>query len=186
MSESASISTGIADRYATAVFSLAREGGDLDRLRADVDALGAALRDSADLRDALASPVLSRDEQGRAIDAVAEGLGLGGTLRNTLKLMAAKRRLFVVPQMVRALEARLADDRGEVTAVVRAAKPLSDGQRGRLSEALKDSTGRDVVLDVEVDETLIGGLVVRLGSQMIDTSLRAKLGALQNTMKEVR
>ena len=117
---------------------------------------------------------------------MADKLGLGETMVNTLKLMAAKRRLFVVPQLVRALEDRLAEERGEVTAQVRTAKPLSDQQRDMLSAALKESTGRDVVLDVEVDEALIGGLVVRLGSQMIDTSIRAKLGALQNTMKEVR
>ena len=186
LSEPASISAGIADRYARAVFDLAREGDDLGTLRSDVDALGAAIRDSADLRDALGSPVLSRDEQGRAIAAVAEGLGLGATMRNVLALMASKRRLFVVPQMIRSLEAMLADERGEVTARVRSAKPLDEKQRGRLAEALRASTGRDVVLDVEVDEALIGGLVVQLGSQMIDTSIRAKLGALQNTMREVR
>lgn len=155
-------------------------------LSSDVGTLGAAVRESSDLREVLASPVLSRDEQGRAVDAVAERLGLGRTMRNVLALMASKRRLFVVPQMVRALEARLADDRGEVTARVRSARPLSDGQRAALADALKGSTGRDVVLDVEVDEALIGGLVVQLGSRMIDTSIRAKLGALQNTMREVR
>lgn len=186
MSEPASISAGIADRYAQAVFDLSRDGDGLDALRSDVETLGAAVRGSADLREALDSPILSRGEQGRAIGAVAEKLGLGETMRNVLALMASKRRLFVVPQMIRALEARLADDRGEVTAQVRAARPLDDAQRARLADALKESTGNDVVLDVEVDEALIGGLVVRLGSRMIDTSIRAKLGAMQNTMKEVR
>ena len=107
---------GIADRYAQAVFGLARDGGDFDRLATDVSALGEAVRGSADLREALSSPILSRDEQGRAIVAVAEKLNLSETMQNALALMASKRRLFVVPQMVRALEDRLAGEKGEVTA----------------------------------------------------------------------
>lgn len=177
---------GIAERYAQAVFDLSREGNDLDALERDVTALGEAVRESADLRDALASPVLSRSEQEGAISAVAGPLGLSEAMTNTLRLMASKRRLFVVPAFVRVLEDKLADEKGQMTAQVRAAQPLSDDQRGRLAEALKGQAGRDVKLDVEVDESLIGGLVVRLGSQMIDTSVRAKLAALQNTMKEVR
>lgn len=177
---------GIAERYAQAVFDIAREVDDLGTLQRDVDALGAAVRESGDLREMLASPVLSRDQQEGAIGAVAEKLGVSETLRSTLRLMARKRRLFVVPAMVRRLEDMLAEARGEVRALVRSAKPLSDDQRERLEQALRGEAGRDVRLDVEVDEALIGGLVVRLGSQMIDTSVRAKLAALQNTMKEVR
>ena len=177
---------GIAQRYAQAVFDIAREGGDLDRLEADASALDAAIRESGDLREVLSSPVLSRDVQSGAIAAVAAKMGLGETLANTLKLMAAKRRLFVAPALVARLREMLAAEKGEVTAQVRAATALDDGQRARLAEALKASTGKDVNLEVTVDEGLIGGLVVRLGSQMIDTSIRAKLAALQNTMKEVR
>ncbi|WP_043917709.1 F0F1 ATP synthase subunit delta [Jannaschia aquimarina] len=186
MSENASISTGIAERYAQAVFDLSRDGGDLKKLEADVTALDEAVRASSDLRDVLSSPVLTRDDQARAMGAVAEKLGLGDTLANTLRLMAAKRRLFVVPAMIAQLKDMLADERGEVTAQVRAAKALTNAQTDALAAALKQSTGKDVRLDVTVDEGLIGGLVVRLGSQMIDTSIRAKLNALQNTMKEVR
>ncbi len=186
MSEPASISTGIAGRYALAVFDLSREAGDLEKLEADVTALDEAMKASPDLRDVLTSPVISRDDQGRAIGAVAEKMGLSETIRNVLALMATKRRLFVVPHMVSTLRDMLADERGEVTAQVRSARALSDAQSERLATALKSSTGKDVRLDVTVDDALIGGLVVKIGSRMIDTSIRAKLNALQNTMKEVR
>ncbi len=177
---------GIAARYAQAVFDLSRESGDLGKLESDVTALDEALKASPELRDVLTSPVISREDQGRAISAVAEKMGLSTVLANTLSLMASKRRLFVVPQMVAALKGMLSEERGEVTADVRAAKALSDAQSAALSKALKASTGKDVKLDVTVDDALIGGLVVKIGSQMIDTSIRAKLNALQNTMKEVR
>ncbi|WP_179378804.1 F0F1 ATP synthase subunit delta [Jannaschia marina] len=186
MSEPASISTGIAARYAQAVFDLCRESGDLKTLAADVAALDEAIKGSPDLRDVMTSPILSREEQGNAIGAVAAKMGLGDVLANTLKLMASKRRLFVAPQMVRALQEMLAEDAGEVTAEVRAAKALTKTQSDKLAKALKASTGKDVNLDVTIDDHLIGGLVVKIGSQMIDTSVRAKLNALQNTMKEVR
>lgn len=177
---------GIASRYAQAVFDLCRDGGDLKKLDADVSALDAAIKSSGDLRDVLTSPVVSRDDQGRAIGALAGKMGLSDTVANTLQLMAAKRRLFVVPQMVEALKDMMAEDKGEVTADVRTAKALTQTQSDKLAAALKASTGKDVNLNTTVDESLIGGLVVKVGSQMIDTSVRAKLNALQNTMKEVR
>ena len=185
MSESASISTGIAARYATAVFELAKEGKDLGRLEQDIDALDAAIAESSDLRGLLHSPVYSRDEQGKAIASIAEKMGLSETVSSTLKLMAAKRRLFVVPQLVAALRGLIADEKGEVTADVRAATALSADQEKNLAATLKKSVGKDVKMNVTVDESLIGGLVVKVGSKMIDTSIRSKLAALQNTMKEV-
>lgn len=177
---------GIAARYAQAVFDLSRESGDLGKLSSDVAALDAAIKGSADLRGVLVSPVISREDQGRAIKAVADKMGLTVTVKNVLSLLAAKRRLFVLPQMVSALRTMLADERGEITAEVRSAKELTKTQSDKLSKALKASTGKDVTLDVTIDDALIGGLVVKIGSQMIDTSIRAKLNALQNTMKEVR
>jgi F-type H+-transporting ATPase subunit delta len=186
VSEPASISTGIAARYAQAVFDLSRDDGGLAALEKDVSALDGAIRLSPDLREVLSSPVLGRLDQGNAIGALAEKMGLGGTLANTLRLMAAKRRLFVVPQMIAALKGMLADERGEVSADVRSAKELSKAQADKLAETLKASTGKDVNLHVTVDQSLIGGLVVKIGSRMIDTSIRAKLNALQNTMKEAR
>ena len=185
VSEPASISTGIAQRYATAVFDLAREGDDLAALTSDVEALRAALAESAEFRDLISSPVYSRDDQGRAISAIAGKMGLTQTMTNVLGLMASKRRLFALPQMLRALDEKLAEARGEVTADVTTAKPLSDKQKSALAAALKESAGREVKINQTVDESLIGGLVVKLGSKMIDTSIRSKLNSLQNAMKEV-
>ena len=185
MSESASISTGIAARYATAVFELAKDGKEIDGLEKDIDALDAALADSADFRGLIHSPVYSRDEQGAAVSAIAEKMGLSGTVTNTLKLMASKRRLFVVPQLVASLRSLIADEKGEVTADVRAATALTADQEQKLAATLKSSVGKDVKMNVTVDESLIGGLVVKVGSQMIDTSIASRLSALQNTMKEV-
>jgi F-type H+-transporting ATPase subunit delta len=185
VSESASISTGIASRYATAVFELARDGNALDDLERDIATLESSLSDSADFRDLIHSPVYSREEQGNAIGAIASKMGLTDMLANTLRLMASKRRLFVVPQLLAGLRERIADEKGEVTAEVRAAKALTADQETALAEALKSSVGKDVKMNVTVDESLIGGLVVKVGSKMIDTSIRSKLAALQNTMKEV-
>ena len=185
MSESASISTGIAARYATAVFELARDGNELDALERDVDTLDAAISESADFRDLIQSPVYSRSAQGAAIAAIADKMGVTGVVANTLKLMATKRRLFVLPQLVGSLRNLIADEKGEVNAEVRAASQLSAEQESTLAATLKKSVGKDVKMKITVDESLIGGLIVKVGSKMIDTSIRSKLAALQNTMKEV-
>ncbi len=185
MSESLSISTGIAARYATALLDISRDDGSLPRLRGDVETLDAALGESADFRGLVHSPILTREQQQNAIGALADAMGLSGTVANTLRLMASKRRLFVLPQMITELRDRLADDAGEVTAEVTAARSLSDAQRDKLAETLKASVGRDVRIDLTVDESLIGGLRVKVGSRMIDTSVRSRLNALRNHMKEV-
>ncbi len=185
MSEPASISTGIANRYAQAVFDLAREEGMLDGVEADLNTLEAALSDSADLRSLISSPIYTREEQGAAIGAIAAGMGLTPVMRNVLGLMAQKRRLFVLPQLVTVLRERLSEARGEVTAEVVSATPLTPEQERNLGETLAANVGKAVRLRMKVDESLIGGLVVRVGSRMIDTSIRAKLGRMQNMMKEV-
>ena len=185
MSESASISTGIAARYATAVFELAKEAGQLDALERDVDALDAAIEESADLRDLIRSPIYTRDQQSAAVAALAQKMGLTDTVANTLKLMATKRRLFVLTHMLVVLRGKIADEKGEVTAEVQTAHALSEEQQSELDKSLKASVGKDVKMKVSVDESLIGGLIVKVGSKMIDTSIRSKLAALQNTMKEV-
>lgn len=185
MSEPASISSGIAARYATAVFELAKEEGALAALEGDVDALDAALAASADLRSLIESPILSREDQGKAIAAIAAKMGLSATVTNTLALMAANRRLFVLPHMLADIRARIAEEKGEVTAEVTSAAKLSAAQAKKLAATLKARVGKDVKLKTAVDETLIGGLVVKLGSIMIDTSVKSKLAALQNAMKEV-
>ena len=185
VSESASISTGIAARYATAVFDLAKESSELDALERDVDALEAAIAESSDLRDLIRSPIYTRDQQGGAVAALAEKMGLTGIVANTLKLMASKRRLFVLTQLLVVLRGKIADEKGEVTAEVQAAHALTEEQQSELAKTLKASVGKDVKMKLSVDESLIGGLIVKVGSKMIDTSIRSKLAALQNTMKEV-
>ncbi|MDJ0823879.1 MAG: F0F1 ATP synthase subunit delta [Rhodobacter sp.] len=185
MSETASISAGIAARYATAIFELAKEDKSLPALESDVDALETAMTESADLRSLIASPVYSRDAQGQAIAAIGAKMGLSGVLTNTLALMASKRRLFVLPQLVRSLRGLIADEKGEVTADVVAAQELTQAQADKLAQTLKASVGKDVKINLAVDEALIGGLVVKVGSKMIDTSIASRLANLQNAMKEV-
>jgi F-type H+-transporting ATPase subunit delta len=180
-----SLTSGVAGRYATAVFEIAKDEKSLDRVEADIDTLSAALEESQDLRDLIGSPVYTRDEQGRAIGALSDRLGLGPELTNTLGLLAQKRRLFVLPALIAQLRALIAADRGEVEAEIISARPLSDAQSEALARTLRDSVGSDVRLNTRVDESLIGGLVVKVGSRMIDTSIRAKLASLQNVMKEV-
>ena len=186
MSEPASISSGIAVRYATAVFDLSNDAKGVKALESDLNALSAALDGSADLSALITSPLYSRDQQGSAIGAVAKKMKLSKTMTNTLALMASKRRLFVVPQMIVALRALIADQKGEVTADVVSAKALTKAQSDKLATTLKASVGSDVIINASVDESLIGGLVVKVGSKMIDTSVKSKLNALQNTMKEAR
>ncbi|MFC7705337.1 F0F1 ATP synthase subunit delta [Plastorhodobacter daqingensis] len=185
MSEPASISFGIAARYATALFELAKEENQIAALESDVEGLASALADSADLRELIISPVYSREDQARAIAAVGQAMGLSGLTRNTLALMASKRRLFVLRQFVAALRERIAAEKGEVTAEVASAKALTKAQSDKLSKSLSATFGKQVKLHTTVDESLIGGLVVKVGSKMIDTSIRSKLAALQNVMKEV-
>jgi F-type H+-transporting ATPase subunit delta len=185
VSEPASISTGIAGRYAAAVFDLVKEDNALSALQSDIDALDAAMSDSADFRTLITSPLFTRDQQEAAIGALAAKMGLSAIMANTLRLMASKRRLFVLPQLTTALRGLIAVEKGEVTAEVTAAAALSEAQQKSLAATLKQAVGKDVNIKLAVDSRLIGGLVVKVGSQMIDTSIRAKLNALQNKMKEV-
>jgi F-type H+-transporting ATPase subunit delta len=185
VSESASISSGIAARYASALFELAKDEKALAVLEGDADALDAALTASADLRDLILSPLYSREDQGAAIAAVAAKMGLSALFANTIALMAQKRRLFVLPQLVTQLRALIAIEKGEITAEVTSAAALTPAQAKALADTIKARVGKDVKLKTAVDESLIGGLVVKVGSTMIDTSVRAKLSSLQNAMKEV-
>ena len=185
VSEPASISTGIAARYATAVFELAKEAGDVKGLESDIATLTSAMADSPDFNALIHSPLYSRDAQRGAIAAIAKKAGLTTVMTNTLALMADKRRLFVVPHLVQTLRAIIAEDKGEVTADVTSAKALTKAQGESLAKTLKARVGKDVTINASVDESLIGGLIVKVGSKMIDTSIRSKLSSLQNAMKEV-
>lgn len=185
MSEPASISTSIAQRYATAVYELAQQDKKIPVIEGDLDSLQSSLGDSEDFRNLIHSPIYSRDEQAAAIAAIAKKMKLSPIMSNTLALMAQKRRLFVLPQLVKTLRETIAEAKGEITAEVVSAKPLTKAQSDKLAKSLKATSGKNVTLNASVDESLIGGLVVKLGSKMIDTSVRAKLNSLQNAMKEV-
>ncbi len=185
MSEPASISSGIAARYASAVYDLAKEAKAVDALENDLTALSGVLSDSDDFKTLISSPIYTRAQQGEAIAALAGKMGLSEIMTNTLNLMASKRRLFVLPQLVTALRNAIAEDKGEVTADVVSATALTEAQSDKLAKSLKAATGQTVTLNATVDESLIGGLVVKVGSKMIDTSIRSKLASLQNAMKEV-
>ena len=185
MSEPASISTGIAERYATAIFEISKEGKSLKKLEANLSDLTATLSESADLRELISSPVISRTGQGDAIAAIGKKMGLETVLLNGLGLMAQKRRLFVLPQLISQLNAMIAEDKGEMTADVTSAKALTKAQSDKLAKSLKARMGKDIKINATVDESLIGGLVVKVGSKMIDTSIASRLNSLQNAMKEV-
>jgi len=176
--------SGVADRYASALFELAREEGALDAVSADLTRFRALLAESDDLVRLVRSPVFGSDEQTRAITAILEKAEIGGLAANLIKVAATNRRLFVVPEMIVGFQRRLAKERGEISASVTSAEPLSADQIKAVKSALKEAIGKDALLDENVDPTLIGGLIVQVGSRMIDTSLRTKLDAMKYAMKE--
>lgn len=185
MSDTSILVSDAAGRYATALFALAREEDALEQTERDLEALGEALKESEDLRNLIASPIYDRNDQARGMAAVGEKMGLSQLVRNLVGLMAAKRRIYMLPKVIDIFRALMAEHRGEVTAEVASAKALTDEQASKLAETLKGAAGRDVKLNVTVDEALIGGLVVRVGSRMIDTSIRARLAQLENAMRKV-
>ena len=176
--------SGVAHRYASALFELARERNALDEVERNVGTLSALLDESADLRRLVTSPVFSATDQARALAAVMERAEVTGLAANFIKLVAKNRRLFAVPVMLRTFSRLMALHRGETIAVVTSAEPLSEKQTAALKEALAAKAGGSVTLETHVDPSLIGGLIVRLGSQMIDTSVRTRLQGLRTAMKE--
>ena len=185
MSDASSLTSGIAGRYATALFEIATEGKKLKAVEGDLDALAAALDCSAELTDLISSPIYSREQQSAVMADVCKKMGLGTQVSNTVALMSSKRRLFALPALIVGVKALAAAARGEVTAEVTAAKALTKAQQESLAKALKKSVGKDVTINMSVDEDIIGGLIVKMGSKMIDTSIASKLANLQNAMKEV-
>jgi F-type H+-transporting ATPase subunit delta len=177
--------TGLAERYAAALFELADEHRTLDEVASDLRELRTMLAASGDLLRLIRSPVLSREQQGKAIEVIAERSGFNPLVRNFLSVVAANRRLFAVPAMIEAFLAQLAARRGEVTAQVTVAQELSERQREALNEQLRRSIGSRVSVDVQIDPVLIGGIVVKLGSRMVDASIRSKLQRLQLAMKSI-
>ncbi len=185
VSEPASISSSIASRYAAAVFELATESKSIAKIESDLTGLSDALAGSDDFNALIHSPIYTRDEQTGAIAAIAKKMSLTPLMANTLAVMAQKRRLFVLPQLVQSLRNLIAESKDEVGADVTSAKALTKAQTDKLAKTLKAQFGKTVNINATVDESLIGGLVVKVGSKMIDTSIRSKLNSLQNAMKEV-
>lgn len=176
--------SGVAGRYATALFELAEAQGALDAVAADLGKISAMLAASEDLTRLVRSPLFSAEEQGRAFSAVLDKAGISGLVKNFAGLVIKNRRLFALADMISAYGALLAQKRGEVTAQVTSAHVLGDAQVESLKAALKAATGRDVRIDTKVDAGLLGGLIVKVGSRMIDSSLRTKLNSLKIAMKE--
>jgi F-type H+-transporting ATPase subunit delta len=177
--------SGVAGRYATALFELALEEKALEKVEQDLNRFASALDAVEDLRRLVRSPVFTAEEQERAIAAILEQMEIEGLTANFLKLIARNRRLFAAPDMIKAFRALLARHRGQTSAEVISALPLTEGQLRALQTALKAALHKEVQLDQKVDATLLGGLVVKVGSRMIDSSLRTKLNSLKQTMKEV-
>jgi F-type H+-transporting ATPase subunit delta len=180
------IVSGMAGRYATALFELALEGKAVDQVQADLAAFNALISESPDLARLVRSPVFSAEEQEKALSAVLNKAGIKGIAANFLRVVASNRRLFAVRDMIRGFNKLVAAHKGEVSAEVTVAQPLNDARMNEIRDALKQVTGKDVQVDVTVDPSIIGGLKVKLGSRMIDASLRTKLNSIKFAMKEAR
>jgi F-type H+-transporting ATPase subunit delta len=180
------IVSGMAGRYASALFDLALESNAVADVQRDLGALDALIAGSPDLTRLVRSPVFSADEQGRALSAVLDKVGITGIAANFLKVVAANRRLFALREMIRGFNAMVARHKGEVTAQVTVAEPLNDARLAEIRDALKAVTAKDVRVDVTVDPSIIGGLKVKVGSRMVDASLRTKLNSIKFAMKEAR
>ncbi len=178
--------SGVAGRYATALFDLARDANSIDAVQADLQRFDGLIAESPDLARLVRSPVFSADEQLSALSAVLERAGIGGLAAQFIKLVTKNRRLFAVADMVRGFRNLVAQHRGEVTAEVTVAEDIRDDHVAALRNALKAVSGKDVDLKIKVDPAIIGGLVVKLGSRMVDSSLRTKLNSIKHAMKEAR
>lgn len=175
--------SGIADRYATAVFDLAVETKAMDAVAADFEALKAMMASSPDLTRLVRAPVFGRDEQKAGMKAILDKMGANPLTIQFILLLAAKRRLFILKDIIAAFDAKLARMKGEVRAEVTSARPLSDAQLDQLKQVLKAKLAREPRLETHVDPTLLGGLIVKVGSKMVDSSLRTKLGAMRTAMR---
>jgi F-type H+-transporting ATPase subunit delta len=177
--------SGVAERYSTALFELGLEANALDQILDELNRFHEAMDAVDDLARLVKSPVFSADEQTRAIAAILQQMQIEGLTANFLKLIAKNRRLFALPDMIKAFRAAVARHRGQTSAAVISATKLEEGQVRALQSALKAALQKDVQLEERVDPALLGGLIVKVGSRMIDTSLRTKLNSLKQVMKEV-
>ncbi len=185
-SEAGPLIAGVAGRYASALFELAREGRELDTVADSLNQFDALLKESADLRRLVRSPVFSAEQQEAAIGAVLDKTGIGGLAGNFIRLSAANRRLFALPDMIRAFRSLVQDSKGIVRAEVRVAERPSDALIEEIKASLKDIAKAEVDIDLVVDPSLIGGLVVKMGSRMVDASLKTKLNGIRLAMRAAR
>ena len=183
MDISAGIQASLAGRYASALFDLASEAGTVTAVESDLETMGQALHESADLRALTTNPQLGRKLQGQAIEAVAESIGVSDLTKRFLGTLAANGRLSQLGDVIRAFRTIAAAQRGEVTAEVTSAHALTDAQLDQLKTRLTAREGRTVKLSTKVDPDLLGGLVVTIGSKRIDGSIRTRLNSLAQAMK---
>ena len=183
MDNSGGIRASLAGRYASALFDLARDQRQIESVGKSLDALGQALLDSKDFAELVSSPLVSRDEAGKAFAALAPELGLDPITANFLGVLARNGRKNELRGVIRAFRRLAAEHRGEVTADVTTARPLNDGQIAALKQQLRARAGREVTIDATVDPNILGGIVIKLGSQQIDASIRTKLNRLASAMK---
>ncbi len=177
----------MAGRYASALFELALEEKAIDSVRTDLDKFDTMVADSAELERLVRSPVFSADDKLKALSAILAKAGIKGLAANFLRVLTTNRRLFAASEVIRGFRALVAKHRGEVTAQVTVAEKLSDKNLEALKDALKTKTaGKNIDLDVKIDPAIIGGLIVKVGSQMVDSSLRTKLNSIKLAMKEAR
>lgn len=181
-SENVSVA-GLAGRYATALFELAVESNALDAVAYDLKSLRSLIDGSPDMVRFVRSPVFTREEQGKAIDAIVSRLNVSALTKNFVGLLAQKRRLFALQGIVAAFDALVAARKGEISVSVVSAQALKPGQRDALVSTIKASVKRDVSVSESVDPSLLGGLVVKIGSRQIDSSLKSKLARLERAMK---
>jgi F-type H+-transporting ATPase subunit delta len=185
VADNSQLISGVAERYASSLYELAAEAKSVDAVAKDLASFQASIDGSKELQRLIESPVFSADDQSRAISALIDKAGLKGLVANFLKVVARNRRLFAVPAIVRAYSEIVARERDEMTADVKTAHKLSAAQEKELKAALSGVTGKTVTLNVTVDESLLGGLIVKIGSRQVDTSLRTKLSTLKLALKEV-
>ena len=185
MSSDHSIATGMSGRYARALFELALEANQLDAVKSNLDDFSIMLSESHDLERLVRSPLFSADEQENAVYTILQKANFSDLSVNFFRLISRNRRLFAIKNMISDFKALLAKHRGEVTAHVSSATQLDETQLTNLKNNLKDAVGQDVQVEATVDPSLLGGLVVKVGSRMIDNSLKTKLDSLKNAMKEV-
>lgn len=183
METTGGIQASLSGRYALALFELARDGKTLDQVSESLNALKAALADSADFKALISNPLIGREAATKAVAAVAAAIGLDPVTGNFLGVLARNRRLSQLPAAIRAFETLLSNHKGEARAEVTSAHPLTKTQITALQKSLRARVGRDVAIDAKVDPAILGGLVVRIGSQMIDSSIRTRLNTLAHAMK---